>query len=110
MIFIISIIILSAVEFVGDSSLKEYARDSRKVNKLIIGIVAYIVVVKLLIEALKKSNVLFTNIMWDGISALIESLLAIIILHESLSNAYQWMGLILIIAGIVFLNIGKIPT
>ena len=36
MVFIISIIILSAVEFVGDSSLKEYARDSSKVNKLII--------------------------------------------------------------------------
>jgi len=81
MIFLVSIVILSLIEYVGDSSLKEYSRNTTKLNKLVIGIAAYIVVVKLLIEAFKSSNVIFTNTIWDAVSTIIEAILAIVILH-----------------------------
>jgi len=110
MIFLVSIVILSLIEYVGDSSLKEYLKNTTKLNKLIIGIAAYIVVVKLLIEAFKNSNVIFTNTIWDAVSIIVETILAVLILHQTLNNVYQWVGLFIIIIGIIFLNIGKRPN
>lgn len=107
MIFLFTIIILSAVEFVGDSNLKKFAKNPKKVNNLIVGIVAYTIVIKLLINALKQRNIIFTNAMWDSVSTLLETGLAILILHESLKNVYQWTGLFLTFIGIMLLNFGK---
>lgn len=47
--------------------------------------------------------------MWDGVSAIIESILAILLLKEKLYNPIQYFGLFLIISGIFVLNIGPIP-
>jgi multidrug transporter EmrE-like cation transporter len=108
MYFILLIILLSFIEFVGDTNLKIYARTDYLKN-LLIGIVAYILLVKLYIEALKQSNLIFTNAMWDAISTIITTILAFFILHESLTNWQQWVGLITIIIGILLLNYGKKP-
>ncbi len=107
-IIIILIILISLIEYIGDSNFKHYARNSRYHN-LIIGAIAYIFVVILLIHVLKKTNVLYLNGAWDGISALIESILAFLLLKERLHNKYQYLGLILIVAGIFTLNMGPIP-
>ena len=108
MIFLILIVLISLVEYVGDSNFKFYARDG-KINNLVIGIIAYSVLIKLLITALKESNLIFTNGMWDGISAIISTLFAYFLLKERLSNKFQWSGLVLVILGVLLLNVGKIP-
>lgn len=107
--FILLIIFLSLVEFVGDTNLKLYARSNYKIN-LVIGIISYILIVKLYIESLKQSNLIFTNAMWDAISTIITTILAIFILHEKLTNWQQWVGLITVIVGTGLLNYGKKPN
>jgi multidrug transporter EmrE-like cation transporter len=101
--FILLIIILSLVEFVGDSNFKRYAQ-TKTFKNLIVGIIAYIFVVKILIESFKQRNLIFTNAMWDAISTLISTLLAVFILKETLNNWQQWVGVISIILGILLLN------
>ena len=104
--FIILIILLSLVEFVGDSNFKTYARSNTFKN-LIIGIIAYIFVVKILIGSLKQRNLIITNAMWDAISTIISTILAVFVLKEHLNNWQQWVGVISIIGGIFLLNYGK---
>jgi multidrug transporter EmrE-like cation transporter len=101
--FILLIIILSLVEFVGDSNFKRYAQ-TKTFKNLIVGIIAYIFVIKILIESFKQRNLIFTNAMWDAISTLISTLLAVFILKETLNNWQQWIGVISIILGIFLLN------
>ena len=107
-IIIILIILISLIEYIGDSNFKFYAREPKKKN-LIIGVLAYIILISLLIHILKYTNVLYLNGTWDGISAIIESILAYVLLKERLANPTQYLGLLLIISGIVALNIGPIP-
>jgi len=108
--FFLIIIFLSLVEFVGDASFRQYAKDPKLLDRLLLGILAYIGVVLILIQSFKQANLIFTNGMWDGVSAAIGTILAVFILNESLTNGYQWSGLTLVILGIVLLNIGKIPN
>ena len=106
---IITILLLSLVEYIGDSNFKFYARTGNN-NNLILGIIFYGLVIKFLIEALKSSNLIYANGMWDGVSTLVETVLAYYLLHESLSNPIQCLGLVMVIAGILALQVGKIPT
>jgi multidrug transporter EmrE-like cation transporter len=77
--------------------------------KLFMGIVAYAIVIKLLITALKEGNLMYTNAMWDGVSSVIGVVLAYFLLGERMSGWMQWLGLILTVVGVVILNCGKIP-
>jgi multidrug transporter EmrE-like cation transporter len=108
MIFIITILLLSLVEYFGDANFKFYARTKNKTN-LILGIIFYGLVIKFLIQALKSSNVIYANGIWDGVSAVVETVLAYYLLHETLSSPLQWFGLVMIVAGILALHSGKIP-
>jgi multidrug transporter EmrE-like cation transporter len=47
--------------------------------------------------------------MWDGISAILSTVLAYVLYKERLSNNYQWTGLAMVIAGCGLLGFGKIP-
>jgi len=47
------------------------------------------------------------NIQWDAVSAIIETVLAYLFLKETLSGVTQYIGFILIILGIIFMNLGK---
>lgn len=102
------IIIISLIEYIGDSNLKFFARSNDTIY-LYMGILAYAVLIYFLIHALKNSNIIYVNGMWDGMSALLETLLAILILHETLSNNIQYIGILFIIIGIYALHYGKIP-
>jgi len=100
--------LMSFVEYIGDASFKTFARSS-EYSYLMIGLVAYALMIKLLINLLRTSNLIYTNGMWDGVSALVETVLAYILLRETLTNKYQWSGLALIITGVFLINIGKVP-
>jgi multidrug transporter EmrE-like cation transporter len=70
-----------------------------------------VAVIYFLIRSLKLGNVLYVNGMWDGVSAVLETIAAYIILGERLNRPIEYLGLIAIIAGIFMLHApdGAIP-
>ena len=97
------IALLSLVEIYGDFSLRSYAKTN-EFTYLAQGIIGYIGVVYYLIESLRDDNVLYVNGMWDGISGVTESVAAYVILGDRLKHSYQYLGLLLVISGIVLLK------
>ena len=108
MIFIFLITLVRLSEYIGDSNFKLYAR-SGQLNHLGMGLVAYAVMISFLIKSLARSNLIYTNGMWDGVSALLTTILAFLLLGERLTNIQQWIGIAMIIGGIFALHTGKIP-
>jgi len=104
----LSIFFMSIAEIVGDFGFKGVARQGG-VNNWIAGIAGYIGVVYFLIRSLRVGNVTYVNGMWDGVSAILETLAAFIIFGERLNTPYQYFGLALIIGGIFCLKSGGIP-
>lgn len=100
---LVNIVLLSVVEIYGDFFLKFYS-TSGKITDLLNGILGYVGVVYFLIKSLKGGTVLYVNGMWDGISGLVESVAAYVILGERLERMSQYMGLGMVIIGIVLLK------
>ena len=94
---------LSIAEIVGDFGFKGFARGGG-VPAFAQGSLGYIAVIYFLIRSLRVGNVLYVNGMWDGISAVLESLAAYFLFGERLTNPLQYMGLIVVIAGIFMLH------
>jgi multidrug transporter EmrE-like cation transporter len=46
--------------------------------------------------------------MWDGVSAILETLAAYFILGERLNNTWQYVGLVLLIVGLFLVRMGGI--
>ena len=105
-----NIILLSIAEVLGDFGFKTFARTGAKTS-FAQGSLGYVAVIYFLIKSLREGNVLYVNGMWDGISAVIESVAAYIILGERLSRPSEYAGLALIILGIFVLHApqGSIP-
>jgi multidrug transporter EmrE-like cation transporter len=101
---LIQILNLSIAEIIGDFAFKEYANNGG-ILPLSIGIVGYIGVCILLIISLQGSTILMVNGGWDGMSALIESICAYVILGERFHNYLQYFGLVFIILGLYLLKI-----
>ena len=95
--------ILSAVEVFGDFMLKDYATTGF-VYKLGLGVLGYVGVIVALIWSFHTGNVLLVNGMWDGMSAVIESVAAYLILGDRLSNPYQYFGLFMTLLGVFMLK------
>ena len=98
------IINLSIAEIIGDFAFKEYANKGGLIP-LSIGIIGYIGVCIFLVIALQNSTVLLVNGAWDGMSALIESIAAYIILGERFDNYLQYIGIVFIVIGLYLLKI-----
>jgi multidrug transporter EmrE-like cation transporter len=98
------ILALSAIEIIGDVSLKEYA-NNHGWQYLASGIVGYIGVIIMLIINLQDSTILLVNNAWDGTSSIIESIFAYAILGERFEQWTQYLGMILIIVGLFLLKI-----
>lgn len=95
--------ILSFAEIIGDFGYKEFANKGG-IQNFAVGTVGYIGVIYALIRSLQGSQVLLVNAAWDGISALIESIAAIIVLGERFDDPWKYFGIILIICGLFFLK------
>jgi len=102
----INLFLLSIIEIFGDFSYKYYTYTSN-FKYLIYGFISYLGVQYFLINALRNSSVLYVNGMWDGLSGLVESIASMIFLGERLTDYTQYLGLILIIIGIVLLKANK---
>jgi len=95
---------LSITEIVGDVALKEYA-NNKGIFYLAIGIIGYIGVIILLIISLQDSTILIVNNSWDGMSSLLESIYAYVILGERFDDKFQYFGAFFIIIGLYLLKI-----
>ena len=73
-------------------------------SKLGLGIIGYIGVIISLIWSFKTGNVMAVNGLWDGMSTIIESLAAYLILGNRLENTQQYFGLGIIILGVFMLK------
>ena len=91
--------ILSATEVFGDFMLKRYSTFGT-FSSLGLGLLGYVGVVVSLIWSFKTGNVLMINGLWDGVSTLVESLAAYIILGDRLDSVYQYAGLLFILVGV----------
>ena len=98
------IIALASIEVVGDFALKEFANKGGLLP-LAIGVGGYIGVVSMLIVSLQDSSILMVNGAWDGISTIIESFAAYLILGERFDNYLQYIGLVVIVIGLILLKI-----
>jgi multidrug transporter EmrE-like cation transporter len=97
------IISMAAVEVFGDINARLYAQTNKPIY-LAGGVVGYMSVLYYLIKCLRTKNLLYVNGMWDGISTIVESLAAYILLGDRLNRPEQYAGLGLIIAGLFLLR------
>jgi len=104
-----SITLLSIAEILGDFGFKEFARHNT-LSGFIQGTAGYIGVIFTLIRALRIGNVTYVNGMWDGVSGLIETIAAYVILGERLNSPWQYMGIVLICIGLLVLKSGGISS
>jgi multidrug transporter EmrE-like cation transporter len=95
---------LCLTEIIGDFGYKEFA-DKGGVQNFAVGSVGYLGVIYFLIRSLQGSQVLLVNAAWDGLSALIESVAAIIVLGEKFNDPWKYFGIFLIILGLFFLRL-----
>lgn len=95
---------IALTEILGDFGYKKFANEGGLGN-FAAGTAGYIGVIFFLIRSLQGSTVLLVNSAWDGISAIIESIAAMLILGERLDDPQQYIGIVLIIAGLFFLKI-----
>ncbi len=100
---LINIVFMSLAEIVGDFGWKKFAH-SGSLSSFTSGSLGYLGVIFYLIKSLRGSSVILVNGLWDGISAIIESLFAIFIMGESLGSWVQYSGLLLIIMGTFMLK------
>lgn len=94
---------LSLAEVVGDFGFKSFARGGGQAA-FAQGTMGYIGVIYFLIRSLRVGNVLYVNGMWDGVSAVLESAVAYLVFGERLTNPIQYVGLLVVIAGIFMLH------
>lgn len=105
-----SLLLLCLVEVYGDFKFKAYARsgaNESELTKLFIqGCVGYVGVIYFLIRMLHLKDVIWVNVMWDGGSALIETLFAYFMFGERLKQPMNYAGLALIVLGLFMLRNG----
>jgi multidrug transporter EmrE-like cation transporter len=99
----INVIFLAIVEIYGDFELEKYAHTAQY-DHLVKGTVGYLAVVYFLVKTLMSSNILYVNLMWDGTSALVETIAAMTILGERFESVEHIIGAALIIIGLVLIK------
>jgi multidrug transporter EmrE-like cation transporter len=97
------IVSLSLIEIFGDFQLRFFAQSNND-NHLALGIVGYVGVVFFLIQSLRFNNVLYVNAMWDGVSGLVGSIAAYVLLGDRLTSIYQYLGVAFIFVGLTLLR------
>jgi multidrug transporter EmrE-like cation transporter len=101
---LLNIIALATIEIGGDFLFKFYI-TTNLTKYLYGGIAAYVGVVYFLIQSLRYGNVLYVNALWDGMSSIVESIAAYVILGDRLSGTQQYVGLLLTLSGMVLMKL-----
>ena len=105
----IDLTFLIVTEIIGDFGYKKFA-DEGGFAHFMTGTVGYIGVIYFLIRSLQGSQVLLVNAAWDGLSALFESIAAIIVLGERFDDPMKYVGILFIVLGLFFLKLPVVNT
>jgi len=95
---------LVLTEIVGDFAFQKFA-NMGGINNLCLGITGYIGVVYFLIRSLQGSTILLVNAVWDGLSCLVETIAAMVILGEYFTDPMKYVGVAFIIIGLFFVRL-----
>jgi multidrug transporter EmrE-like cation transporter len=95
---------LIITEIIGDFGFQKFANQGG-LQPFLVGTFGYVGVIYFLIRSLQGSQILLVNAVWDGLSALLETLAAMIILGEYFDDPWKYVGIVLIITGLFFLKI-----
>jgi multidrug transporter EmrE-like cation transporter len=95
---------LIITEIIGDFGFQKFANHGG-LTSFSVGVGGYIGVVYFLIRSLQGSKILLVNAVWDGLSALLETIAAMVILGEYFEDPWKYVGVGLIILGLFFLKI-----
>ena len=104
---VFNVLLLSLTELFGDTQFKFYARSGLAKN-LLAGLAGYVGVIFFLIRSLTQGNVMWVNGMWDGVSGIVNTAFAFMILGERMNHTYQYFGLGLIGLGLMIMHRGGI--
>ena len=104
----VNVLMASLAEIVGDFGFKEFARQGTT-HGFLQGSLGYLGVVYFLIQSLKKGNILYVNSAWDGISGILESVAAYLILGERFKHPMQWVAVAIISLGLFLLRYYGVP-
>jgi hypothetical protein len=104
---LLDISLMSIFEILGDFGFKNVAR-SGSLGGWVGGLSGYAGIIYYLLKSLRVGNVTYVNGMWDGISAILETLAAFFIFGERLNSWTQYIGLAFIITGLFTLRNGGI--
>jgi hypothetical protein len=94
-------------EIIGDFGFKGVARHPTPFNWAT-GIGGYMGIIYFLIKSLRVGNVTYVNGMWDGISGILETLVAYVVFGERLNTPVQYLGIVMIAFGLIALKGGGI--
>ena len=83
--------------------MEKYAHTAQY-DHLVKGTIGYLAVVYFLVKSLMSSNILYVNLMWDGTSALVETIAAMTFLGERFESVEHIIGAALIIIGLVLIK------
>lgn len=100
---VLNISLATLAEIFGDFGYKQFARTGAT-KGFIQGSVGYVGVIYFLIQSLKQGNILYVNGMWDGISGILESVAAFVILGERFNHPMQYAALAIISLGLFLLR------
>ena len=103
----LDIILMSLTEIIGDFGFKNAARTG-SLTGWASGITGYIGVIFYLIRSLRVGNVSYVNGMWDGISGILETIVAYVLFGERLNTPAQYAGILLVAVGLMLLKGGGI--
>ncbi len=103
---LVSVILLVLTETFANVNLRWFAQTN-VFNYLVQGVLGYVGVVFFMYRALSSANLLYINGLWDGVSAIVVSLTSYFLLGERLETGQEYAGLLLILAGMLFMTLGK---
>lgn len=101
-----NVLFVALSEIFANFHLRWFA-TSNKTTDLAQGVLGYGGVLYFLIRAFRKENVLYVNALWDGMSAILQSIAAIVILGDSFKTGQEYVGILLIFAGVFLLHMSK---
>ena len=100
---LVHVLMMTVAELFGNAHLKWFA-DTGKHHHLGFGVLAWAAVLFFLIETLKRSNMMWTCIMWEAMIVIGGAITAYVFFGEKFTSWIQWLGILLAIGAAVCIN------
>lgn len=98
---------ITVAQIFGDFGFKKFVVENSHLG-LLRGLTGYIGVIFFLLKSLSSSNILWINGMWSGSTLIFETAAAFFLLGERFDHPWQYVALLMIIAGVILLKGHKI--